>query len=720
MSTSERHERGSLPLLYRVAPRTLRGRLIATTLIVSFVVVAATFAIASVLNVRMLRVRAETGVGNTLHSYRDYLVLEGDEMQARMKEFGREAAVAAALKSGDASALAALADQAFVANENASRTLVVRGPDGTVLYRHGTPEAVAQLERELGNKDLDRYGPVATPAGPGILATAELKDRRGAAGKVIGSMAMSQLLDEHDVEDFATLSGRTVELGKPGTLTIRNGETAQIADFAGGRFRIEGSQVAFSGTLIGIDGKPVGDARIVAEDPGLGRQASIAWISVLASSVFAGIIGLSVGVVMADLVREPVDKMVGTVKKEGYRAIEGMPYSGVSLDNPRLPREFRELGAVIDGLLYGLSARQAELKRATETSKEAEEALAVTVNESPLAKILVQDGLIKIANPAVTDSLGLGSRDLLGRKPADVFDSIEITREDGTPLTWADLVSEAESDMLLARVAVRGRGERWLEIKSVHPHAERHDRILLALRDVTDTRRLEELRSEIISMISHDLRSPLTVIVGYLDLLTTELPPDARDKAIDSARRNALRMESMLDDLLNATRAEELFAPKVLAPVDACDLAEEVVTSMRATAPHHTLEVVCEHGGTTLGEERRLRQALVNLVGNAIKYSPEETTVTVRVNADAERVRFAVEDQGPGIPDDMKRKVFDRFTRLQAGGGKPGMGLGLYIVKVVTEGHGGRVHVEDGAAGGARFVIDLPAAEADRPNGGKA
>ena len=137
--------------------------------------------------------------------------------------------------------------------------------------------------------------------------------------------------------------------------------------------------------------------------------------------------------VIADLVREPVDSMVTRVKKEGYRAIEGMPYSGVSLDNPRLPREFRELGAVIDGLLYGLSARQAELKRVTAATQEAEEALAVTVNESADATILVQDGLIRIANPATTSHFGVAPRNLLGRTPKEVFGSLDLAWEDGDP-----------------------------------------------------------------------------------------------------------------------------------------------------------------------------------------------------------------------------------------------------------------------------------------------
>jgi signal transduction histidine kinase len=214
-------------------------------------------------------------------------------------------------------------------------------------------------------------------------------------------------------------------------------------------------------------------------------------------------------------------------------------------------------------------------------------------------------------------------------------------------------------------------------------------------------------------MISHDLRTPLTVIVGYLDLLGTDLPDATREKAISAARSNAMRMESMLEDLLNATRAEELFAPKVLLPVHLCAMAEDVANSLHAASPDHGISVVCDRDGTTLGEEKRLRQALVNLVANAVKYSPAGTDVVIRVSASDGRAQVAVEDRGPGIPDASKRTVFDRFTRVDGGGGKPGLGLGLYIVRVVVEGHGGTAFVEDLDGGGSRFVIELPATVRD-------
>lgn len=705
---------GISSLLYRLAPRTLRGRLIGTTVVVALVVVGSTFTIASALNARMARVRAESEAAQTLRGLSDFL-----RTQAEANKF-----VASQLAGREIPTGMRLHDKALLTKEftealplgAAGYEYAALDPQGTPIVSHvndpGCLDCMVTLARAAKE---DTTGPISMPDGPFLIASQKVH-AGGANGPLLGSITVARPLSQAGARDYPSIAGVTMSLMAAGEATRPAcWQPISVPGYTNDtRFNTSGSAVDVVATLAGVDGKPVTDVKLTQIDETLTRTGTIAWISIIASSIFAGIIGLSVGVVIADLVREPVDSMVGRVKKEGYRAIEGMPYSGVSLDNPRLPKEFRELGAVIDGLLYGLSARQAELKRVTAATQEAEEALAVTVNESVDAQILVQDGLIRIANPATMSHFGLSPRNLLGHTPQEVFDDLGLASEDGTLVRWSDLADTSVSEPRLVRLSISGRGERWLQLRIVHPPAAIKDRLLLTARDVTDSRRLEQLRSELISMISHDLRSPLTVIVGYLDLLGTDLPESARDKAITSARSSAMRMESMLDDLLSATRAEELFSPKVLLPVNLCDLAEDVATSMRATDPNHTIEVVCDKDGVALGEEKRLRQALVNLVGNAIKYAPADTEICIKVEPgrDESRVLLVVEDHGTGIPEDYKHKVFDRFARVKSSSaGKPGLGLGLYIVRVVAEGHGGRVHVEDTKGGGARFVMELPATD---------
>ena len=260
------------------------------------------------------------------------------------------------------------------------------------------------------------------------------------------------------------------------------------------------------------------------------------------------------------------------------------------------------------------------------------------------------------------------------------------------------------------RYEVRNRTARWIEVRSViHEEAAT---TLLTMRDVTDELRVAQLRDEILSLVSHDLKSPLTVISGYLDLLERDLPPDTRAKALSSARQASERMNELLTDLLSATRAEKLLSPTEFAPVSLSLLAEETVSSFEHITTH-IVSVDVKGTGTVLGDERRLRQVLVNLLTNAMKYSDEGTEISVTVRPLHGRVLVTVEDNGPGIPAEHRDAVFERFERLKDENGTehPGFGLGLYIVRAIVESHGGSVRIEEAEKGtGACFLVALPAA----------
>ena len=234
--------------------------------------------------------------------------------------------------------------------------------------------------------------------------------------------------------------------------------------------------------------------------------------------------------------------------------------------------------------------------------------------------------------------------------------------------------------------------------------------MLFTARDVTEERRLAVIRAEIVSIIGHDLRSPLTVVIGYLDLLTRPMTDEQRLGAIETARRNAGRMSDLLEDLLTATRAEELLATSELVPTRIGDLAEEVVNSIAPTHAERKLLLEAGCDPVVLGDEKRLRQVLVNLVTNAFKYSPETDPIVVRVRCDDTNAFVEVADRGPGIPEDDRGLVFERFARLASTAARPGLGLGLYIVNIIAHNHGGEATVSETPGGGATFTVRLPLA----------
>jgi signal transduction histidine kinase len=466
--------------------------------------------------------------------------------------------------------------------------------------------------------------------------------------------------------------------------------------------------VAFA-EMRGIDGKPAAVAELRNADERIRRSTNAAIFSSILSALFAIVIGISLGLLLTRIIRRPVEQLVDHVKTQGYLAVEGAPYTADStLDDPTLPTEFRELGAVVEDLLRHLSTRQSDLKVAIAKAEYAEESLGIVVSESREAKVVLQDGRIVVVNPAAQVAFGMPPAQLMERTLSEALTDTTVVDEIDVELDPVTLLERALEQSTTARLSRQGQTPRWYVFQAARHADDLHNRILITAQDVTEERRLQQIRSEIVSIISHDLRSPLAVVIGYLDLLRKPLPDEEREKAISSAKRNAGRMADLLEDLLSATRAEELLAPSALMPIALAELAEDVVASIAPTHSERELKVDALCRPMVRGDEKRLRQVLVNLITNAFKYAPDDRPVTVRISCVGESTQLMVVDHGPGVPTEDRDRIFDRYTRLDGASGRPGIGLGLYIVRVISENHGGSVRVEDTEGGGATFVVDLP------------
>jgi two-component system, OmpR family, sensor kinase len=207
---------------------------------------------------------------------------------------------------------------------------------------------------------------------------------------------------------------------------------------------------------------------------------------------------------------------------------------------------------------------------------------------------------------------------------------------------------------------------------------------------------------------SHELRTPLTSILANLELLEAELAGEQRDMA-DSALRSSKRMRRLVGDLLLLARAD---AGRELTrgPVDLAAIATEAADEAGALSSDHPVSLDLPGPVIVTGVADDLHRLAGNLVENALIHTPPGTPVTVSVRQDDGRAVLEVADRGPGVPADMRERVFERFAR---GGGDAapsgGSGLGLAIVRAVTTSHGGTVEVGEAEGGGARFVVTLPA-----------
>jgi two-component system phosphate regulon sensor histidine kinase PhoR len=241
------------------------------------------------------------------------------------------------------------------------------------------------------------------------------------------------------------------------------------------------------------------------------------------------------------------------------------------------------------------------------------------------------------------------------------------------------------------------------------------------LEDVTELRRLQQIRAEFIDNLSHELRTPLTTVSLLAETLAREateqgdaIPERMRDR-IAKIEVETGHIAQMVNELLDLSRIESGGAVVHLDDVDLGTLAAATTDRLRLFAERQGVRLGVE-APTPLprvrGDEARLGQVLVNLLHNAVKFSPTGGDVTVRVTADDRDVITAVEDRGVGIPKALLGRVFERFykaDRARVRGG--GTGLGLSIARHVVEQHGGRIWVESEEGRGSTFSFALPIAE---------
>jgi signal transduction histidine kinase len=235
------------------------------------------------------------------------------------------------------------------------------------------------------------------------------------------------------------------------------------------------------------------------------------------------------------------------------------------------------------------------------------------------------------------------------------------------------------------------------------------------LADVTALHDLEEQREDYIRAISHDLRNPLTVVTGMTEWLHRRLGQQGMEReasVAEKALRSATRMAAMVADLLYSIRLEAgqtLLDPR---PTDLGRLAADAMEHLSTPEDRARLRLVVPAGlPPANADPDRVERALVNLISNALKYSPPDQTVEIRLDAQDERLVVAVLDRGPGITEAELPHLFQRFYRAKTGERVEGTGLGLYITRLIAEAHGGQAWAESQLGQGSTFYISLPVAK---------
>ena len=229
---------------------------------------------------------------------------------------------------------------------------------------------------------------------------------------------------------------------------------------------------------------------------------------------------------------------------------------------------------------------------------------------------------------------------------------------------------------------------------------------------VEELRSLSELRADFVSLVSHELRSPMAAVIGAartLQVRWRELQPDQRESFLALIGDETTRLAGLIGDVLDTSRIDAGTFTYRFSDVDIATLVRDTVAAAALGQDEVPVRAEIASGVPRIrGDAERLRQVFGNLIENAVKYSPAGEPVEVRVSQSNVTVLVAVRDHGPGIRTDDQRLIFEKFGRVAGGVSKPGTGLGLYIARSIAETHGGTIAVSSAPGRGATFTVKLP------------
>ena len=451
-----------------------------------------------------------------------------------------------------------------------------------------------------------------------------------------------------------------------------------------------GVNFSYLAERIDLNGRPAAVVRVArpvsAIDATLSTITRSLLIAVIATAALAALLSVIIG--------STIVRPLGALSAAARAVARG------DLTRRVRPRPAGEVGEVADA--FNQMAQSVESLVGTVSE---ERSRLAAVLDSGLDAVLAVDpeGHVTFASRAT--SL------LLGHRPEEAV---------GNPFVWAMPEEQVVQALRAARetggrqslVIERPKG-RFLQV-SAAPIAGGGEWVtLVVFHDVTEARRVEDTRRDFIANVSHELRTPLASIKSVVETLQSGALNDkaAAQDFLTRADAEVDRLVQMVTELLELSRLESGQAPLAHEPVDVARMLEHAVERMRAQADRKGLELrldVAPDLPATLGDAQRLEQAVVNLLDNAIKFTPESGSVRVSARLADDAVEVEVEDTGAGISADKLPRIFERFYKVDRSRGDPGTGLGLAVVKHTVEAHGGTISAHSREGHGSTFTLTLP------------
>jgi PAS domain S-box-containing protein len=418
----------------------------------------------------------------------------------------------------------------------------------------------------------------------------------------------------------------------------------------------------------------------------------------LKDSLFLGVIlDITFGVVLVYLYHINISSRIRTLTDNTVRFADG--------------RELKELPpgkdeiSELDSFFRSMAETIAKSKLALEMSEQRQKSL---IEYLPLGLITMDEhGTVRSMNDHALELFGRGSSQSIGSNLETLVPGALSGLDGPKGSTYG---GEKFSRLELPSPYASG-AKKYLEL-TVRDHTILDERLkLLAIHDITERKELEILREEFTRMVSHDLRSPLASIqLTHQLMLRGDLNPKDRTR-LERAEQNIARLLKLVNDLLDFEKLNSGSSPLLISSCDSQSIIKRSVDAIQDLAAQRTITLeVPKHHCTFSAEEDSLIQVLVNLLTNAIKFSPEESSIEISLVEDDDSVEFRIIDHGRGVPSELQKTIFEKYMQVHASDAteKRGIGLGLPICKAIVERHGGKIGMVSEANKGSTFWFRIP------------
>ncbi|MDN4527491.1 two-component system histidine kinase PnpS [Fictibacillus fluitans] len=438
-------------------------------------------------------------------------------------------------------------------------------------------------------------------------------------------------------------------------------------------------------------GKLRGYVQLIIPEQAANQTERTVWLSLSLGFLLSLVIVLFISIRVLDRIVKPVEEATGTAKELARGNFKARTY---------------EYKGDVGELNFSLNVLARNLEKMTKSYESQQDRLKTLIENMGSGLILIDsDGYINIVNKAFKEIFREYTDSWSGHLFHEVFPYKEI--------------KEIVEDTFIMETNIRKQ-----VVLPIHIERKNFDvysapvlnslgklrGIVLVFHDITELKKLEQMRKDFVANVSHELKTPVTSVKGFAETLLdgADENPEIRKKFLTIIWKESDRLQHLIQDLLDLSKVEQGFSLN-LQKVNLSSIVEEVIVMLETKAKDKEIALKYSVEGDTAieGDAPRLKQVFINLINNSLNYTPKGGRVTIRLKESSEKVTFSVSDTGIGIQKEEISRIFERFYRVDKARSRNsgGTGLGLAIVKHLIEAHHGRIHVKSKPGEGSTFTL---------------